>query len=243
MPKSPSKVVAAKDNNVVERVSTLHTEINTLSAELKEKKAEFVEVTDKLKEDSLEVFNRDLGAIKDATTPSIYGNHEYTVDKENFITVNYKTKPGGLTFTQISGRPARDVLTKLMDEKEYKKLFKEKTKLNESDEKLEEVNTYSPSLVGHKLNVNSLPEEALEELRDKYPESFTPYIKDEAEYIKEVEDANIETEVITNTGFLEKVSSLDEDTQYRIRDLTRKVLSTVTTSAVKCGNKIDVKLH
>jgi hypothetical protein len=238
MAKAPSKAVTAQSNSNLETIINLHTEINQLNTELKGKKAEFTEATDQLKEESKSVFDKDLGHLEDESIPEVFGNHEYHTD-DHLITVNYKMKTGGLTFTQIGGRPACEYLPEMMGDAAYKKLFKETPKVVNTPEELIEAHSFRPDLVGFRMNSSALPEEVMDELREKYPDAFTPYVKDEAAYISEIPAAVVETEVSTATGFLEKVASLPEDTKYDLRDFLRKVLASCVTSAVKCGNKAD----
>lgn len=236
MAKAPYKSLTSTGNNL-ETIISLHSEINDLSTQLKTKKTEFSEKTDELKNDSKDIFDADLGAIGEDSVPEIYGNHGYP-HGDHLITVNYKMSKGGLSFSNIAGRPACKVLPKLMGEKEYEKLFDEAKVLKETPEKLSVVHSFRPDLVGFQLT-GELPEEALDDLRKKYPDAFTPYAKDEEKYITEIEGAEVETHVSTKTGFLEKAANLSDDTKYNLRDFIRKVLASRVTSAVKCGNKTD----
>jgi len=238
MAKAPSKSVVAENNTNLETIVTLNTEINTLSIDLKDKKAQFVEATTLLKEESKLVFDEDLGCLGDESEPEVYGNHEYP-SGDALITVNYKMKSGGLSFTKIGGRDATVVLGELTTPAEYKKLFKNVPVLKETEEKLIEVSTYRPDLIAFKLNPNDLPDAALVLIREKWPAAFKAVVKDEAEYIKEIDTANVETKVETATGFLSKVAALSEDTRFSLRDFLRKVLASCVTSAVKCGNRAD----
>jgi hypothetical protein len=237
MAKAPSKSVEAAGNGL-ENVVRLHTEINELNTVLKTKKAEFATETTQLKEDSKTIFDEDLGVLGSDDIPSVFGNHEY-ITGDHLVTVNYKMKSGGLSFTEIGGRAATEVLGDMMDPKEYKKLFKEETKVTDDAERLIEVHSYRPDLVAFNLQPSKLPDAALTLIREKWPEAFAPVIVDVDTYIKEIPEAEVTTEVSTATGFLEKVSSLSDDTKFGLRDFIRKVLASCITSAVKCGNRAD----
>ena len=233
--KAPSKSVEAS-GNTLETVVSLHTEINELNTTLKVKKAEFATVTTALKDESKDIFDRDLGELGSEEAPEIFGNHEYT-HEDHLVTVNYKMKAGGLSFTKIAGQDAAEVLPKLISAADYKKLFTEKEKLTVTEEELIETAKTRPDLVAYNLNAQALPEAALTLIRSKWPDAFTIVAKDEAEYIKEVEDADVSIELTTNTGFLEKAASISEEAKVKLRDLLRRVLASTVTSAVKCGNK------
>ena len=237
--KAPAKAIRTVSDNVsLESIVRLHSEINQLNVELKAKKAEFADETEALKASSFEDFRDDLGIKGDDDLPEIYGNHEFLTE-DHLITVNYKMKTGGVTLKNIAGRPADEVLKSLVDPKDYKKHFKEQHSLMEDDAKLEEVADYRPDLVKRRLNVRALPDEAMDELYEKYPDAFTPYVPDEDAYIAEIEDANVETSVVTATGFISKIAALGDDTKYKLRNFIRKVLLENTTAAVKCGNRAD----
>lgn len=236
--KAPSKTVEAESNTNLEDVVRLNTEINQLNVELKGKKVEFEASKTTLKEESKLQFDTDLGYLGSDEDPHVFGNHEY-VSGDHLITVNYKMDKGGMSFTKIGGRDAVEVLTTLTEPAEYKKLFKEVPKLNESAEKLIEVHSYRPDLVGFNLNARELPEAALVLIREKWPEAFTPVVKNEEEYIQEIDSANVETEVHTSTGFISKVAALSEESRFKLRDFLRKVLGSCVTSSVKCGNRAD----
>jgi len=241
MAKAPSKSITA-NNADIEKIVILHTRINNLATEQKKLKEEFTSETSKLKEDSKAIFDLDLGHIGDDGAPEIYGNHEYPVE-DHLVTVNMKMQQGGLTFTQIGGKPAKDVLTGMMGEKDFKKLFKETPILKESPEKLREVHKSHPDLISRRLNISAIDPAILEGMLDKLeaavPEAVIHTVKDEAAYIETIEDAEFETEVSTATGFIDKCASLPDDTKTELRDFIRKVLGSCVTMAVKCGNKAD----
>jgi hypothetical protein len=236
--KAPAKSVTGDDNNL-NTIIELHTEINEMTTQLKDKKAEFLGATDKLRAESRTDFDADLGDIRAETPPEVFGNHEYTTTEGRVVTVNYRMQKGGLSFSQIGKRPAHEVLPELIDEKEYKKLFVESKVLKESDAKLDEVHDYRPDLVNYSLDVSKLSDKALETLRDAHPDAFIPYVVDVDTYIKEIESATVETEVHTATGFISKVSQLSEDSRLKLKDFLRKVLGAKATSAVKVGNKVS----
>jgi hypothetical protein len=235
MAKAPAKSINGNASNL-NTIIALHTEINELNTHLKGKKVELKEASDTLSAESRSVFNIDLGAVGSGAAPEVFGNHEYTVDGR-VITVNYKMAAGGLSFSQIGGRSAREVLTELIDEKEYKKCFTEEHSINDDDEKLSEVHSYRPDLVG--LRMGKLPDEAIKELQEKYPDSFSPYIIDEDAYVKEIDSAEVSTEVFTGAGFIEKVSKLSDDSKSKLGDFIRAVLGKKAVSAVKVGNKVS----
>jgi len=233
MAKAPAKSIDGNVHNLSTIVS-LYSEINGLKTELNIKKTQLKEETDILSHDSRDLFDSDLGVLGSEEVPKIYGNHEYPFE-DKLITVNYKMKAGGLSFTQVGGRPANEVLPELIDAKEYKKLFKETETIKESSDKLKEVQGYRPDLVGYRLT-RELPDKVLEELRAKHPECFTVFIKDEEAYKREITDAVIETEVQTGPSFIEKVSNLSDDSKFKLKDFIRKVLGSKAVSAVKVGN-------
>ena len=109
--------------------------------------------------------------------------------------------------------------------------------VDESEDKLNEVAKTRPDLIDYKLNASKLPDAALVLIRSKWPDAFTPSIKDETEYVEEIAGANVAIEVSTATGFIANVGKLEEDVRYKLRDLFRKIFGDVVTTAVKCGNK------
>jgi len=232
--KAPAKSITGNAKNL-STIVELYTEVNELSTELNFKKNMLKEETEILSAESRSIFNIDLGAVGTEEAPEVFGNHEYPVDGR-LITVNYKMKAGGLTFTQVGGRSAHEVLPELIGEKEYKKLFVTQTTVKETDEKLEEVHSYRPDLVSHRFDYSKLPDEAKVKLGKEYPEAHTPYVVNEEAYVEAIKDAVTETTVTTGASFIEKVSKLSDESKFKLRDFIRKVLGAKATSAVKVGN-------
>ena len=238
--KAPSTTVESMNGKIADTVWDLHKEINEVSLKLRGLKKEYEDASKSLKEDSLEVFSINLGEIGSGKVPEIHGNHEYRV-KEGVVTVNYRMKPGGLEFSQIGGVPAKVALGGILNEKEYKRLFKERVKVVDSEGVLERVREGKPELVGLNFNPSVLSEEELEHIRSEYPHAFSLYVKDHEKYVEEYPDADVEVTLSTSTGFIDKVANLPYETKRKLGDLIRKILLTTTTSAVKCGNKSSTK--
>jgi hypothetical protein len=233
--KAPTKLISTNNSEATLAVK-LHKEINELKTQVKLKEGEFAEVSTQIKELSTDIFNRDIGEIGGDFAPEVYGNHEYNNGE---VVVNFKTNAGGMTFRQVGKLPACEVLPKIMGEDNYKKLFTETIVVEDDMDNIRKVGMYRPEVVGFRLDASKLPEEAYKELLGSYPDAFTPYIKDTAAYAKDIPTAVVATDVTTVTGFIEKVSSLPDSVRYSIKDLIRKVMSTVVTTAIKCGNKAD----
>ena len=233
--KAPAKAIEASALDL-EKLVVLNGEVNTLSIELKDKKAELKEATEALKEESRAHFDSDLGALGDTKTPAIFGNHEYAVGN-SLITVNYKMDAGGLSLTKFGNEPACELLPKIVGQGDYEKLFTERKILTTTPEELEDVAKTRPDLVEYSLNARALPDEALVLIRQKWPDAFTPRVVDEETYIAEIPTAHVETEVSTATGFISKVANLPEEIQNKLRDFTRKVFETKVSAAVKYGNR------
>lgn len=233
--KAAAKTIEGNTQLVTEILELTDRE-NDLAVELKKVKAEREGKTKDLSDISMDIFKEDIGDTTDDRAPEVFGNHEYQ-SGSRIITVNFKMKPGGFSLTEISGHKACDALPKMLGDKDYKKLFTETQVLDMTADDLEVVHTTRPDLVGHRLDASMLPEKELEALRDKYPQAFTPYVKDEAKFIEEIPGANVETKVTTATGFIGKVEKLDEEPRQKLRNLFRKIFDTAVTTAVKCGNK------
>lgn len=239
--KAPSRNVEAVTSNLQGLVE-LYGEVNDLSVRLKEKKAELEAKTGELRTESKSVFDEDLGYIGDESAPKIYGNHEFLVG-DHLITVNYKLKAGGLSFSKVGGEDAKPVLLGLMSEKEYESLFTETEVLEDEldQEKLREAFGHRPSLVGARLDLNMIPEDEVRNLALKYPEASTFYVKDRKGYIETVPIATVSLKLSTVNGFLEKAAKLSDVTKVRLADFLRKVLASTVESAVKIGNRADAK--
>ena len=236
--KAPSKSIEATAIDI-DKAVTLNGEVNSLSVELKTKKDELKEITDAIKKESLGHFQADMGPIGEETQPQLYGNHEY-ISGNSLVTVNYKMKAGGMTISKFGPMDACDVLPKVVGA-DYPKLFTERKVLTTTVKELEDLAKTRPDLVAYSLDPSALPEAALTLIKNQWPDAFSIHVADEATYIDEVPTALVHTEVTTSTGFLAKVAKLPDDVQLKLRDFTRKVVETVTTSAVKYGNRASSK--
>jgi len=234
MAKAPAKQCTASPG-ILPQIVLKNGEVNRLSIELSSAKEDLSALTKDLSEESRKIFIGDLGEIGAESAPLVYGNHEYPYD-DHLITVNYRMDKGGLTFKLVGGKPASEVLTKIVGAKDYKKLFEENKTIKDDQATLEQVYVHHPELFDIRLRDDiDLP--VLQSLREAHPECFTLQVKDEEGYLNENKSAVVETEVSTTTGFIEKVSSLPDDVQLKLKDFTRKVLINSTSGAVKIGNK------
>lgn len=221
--------------DLVTEILELTDKSNDLASELKTTNADLATKTKELGEVSTGIFFDDIGAIKGGKVPEVYGNHEYT-SGSRLITVNFKMQPGGMTMREINGHRACDVLSGMLG-KDYNKLFSETVVINDDADKLNEVAKTRPDLIDYKLNVSKLSDAALTQIRSKWPDAFTPSIKDEAMYVEEITGADVSIEVSTTTGFIASVGKLEEGVRFKLRDLFRKIFTDCVTTAVKCGNK------
>lgn len=229
-----------RDATLINEILDLTDKTNILADQLKESKNLLQEKTQALATESREIFDKDMGEVGDDKTPQVFGNHEY-ISGNRMIDVNFKMKSGGFSVQQIGQQRACEVLSKVLGDKEYKKLFKETRVLEDAydQDKLKEAREYRPDLVGIRL-VGNLPEAEIEALSKKYPQEFAYYIKDESVYASQVKTARFRVDISPAASFIGKVAKLPEDVlKGPVKNFFRKIFKDNVTTAVKCGNRVS----
>ena len=237
MAKAASKIInPTNGTELIEDVLSKYDYVNDLTADLKEAKEVYKEAADRIVENSMAVFNYDL----EQDIPALYGNHDYVADSGRAVTVNFKQKPGGISFKNVGTEPVVSYLTGVLGSGGFKKLFKAEAKvtLEEIPEKAAKEDTDLLSLRAKP----GLTDRQKYDLYKDYPDIFTLTVRDHEGFIKHCHGLKIpcpvDIEVSPQTGFIGKMAKANDLVREKLKDLTKAIIKATVTTAVKCNTKV-----